>query len=708
MKKISSFRRNDHGPRVLRALLALAGCSGVAWGADEAAAPTTEPPKDEAATEEKSEDPGEYRNWAQLSIGGAFVNGNEAAYQRRSGRPAGAFGGVEDFHYEEDLEKDGLLKVDGRGIFNNDDYSVRLELSWPERGFVRAGYEQFRTWYNGSGGYFPGNDQWIPPSGDEFAVDRSNLWFEGGLRLPKWPQFTVRYSHQTREGDKDSTTWGGTTLTGAAGTRNIVPAAWNLDEVRDIWAADVRHTLGKTDLGLGLRFENDRQDDRHTLRQQPGETAEAYVTQKDGTESSLFNLHAFTESRISKKLLLTAGYAFTDLDTDLSGYRVYGTAYDPDFAQRLPSVNTFEGLQGGSRLTQHLVNLNLMLTPWESWYVVPAVRFEKQDIENIAQYGLPAAAGAWTPMPYQTSSDRGMLDVSESLELRDAGLTNWVFIARGDWLQGSGDLEETQYNLGTAALAMQRATDDARVSQKYTVGAKWYPLRRLHLAAEYYHKMRRNEFDDTVDTTPNAAPSLSRYPAFLRAQDFDTDDANVRVTWRLANALTLVARYDFQRSTLTTTPDGLSTQQSAEMTSHILSGNLSWTPLSRLYLQAGVNYVTDETETPASALTPSVQNAHNDYWMAHLGAGFVLDDKTDLTADYHFYRAANYADNSAFGLPYGAGLEEQGITASVVRRLSRRMQVSLKYGFFTSHDQTSGGNNDFDSHLLCSTLQYRF
>jgi len=708
MKTIPSFRRGLRRHQGFRALLALLGCSSFGLGADEAAAPAKEEPKEEAAPAEKSEADGELRNWVGLSVGGAFVDGNDAAFQRSRGLPAGAMGGVEDFHYEQDLKKEGVFKVDGRGIFDNHDYSIRLELSQPNKGFVRVGYEQFRTWYDGSGGYFPGNDQWFELYDDAFAVDRSEVWFEAGLRLPKWPEFTVRYSHQTRDGEKDSTTWGETTQTGGAGTRNLVPALWDLDEVRDVWEADVRHTLGKTDLGLGLRFEAASQDNRHDLRQLPGEAGDAYVTQNDGTDTSLLNLHAFTESRISKKLLLTAGYAFTDLDTDLSGYRVYGTAYDPDLAQRLPSVNTFEGLQGGSRLSQHVVNLNLMLTPWESFVVVPSARFEKQDIENASTLGLPATAGGWTPTPYQTSSDRGLLDVSESLELRYTGLTNWVFFARGNWLQGSGDLEETRYNLGTGGLALDRATDDSRVSQKYTVGANWHPLRRLHLAAEYYHKNRHNEFDHSRDTTPNAAPGLSRYPAFLRVHEFETDDANVRVTWRPANTLTLVARYDYQLSTFTTDPDNLASQQSAELTSHIISGNVSWTPLSRLYLQAGVNYVTDETDTPAQELTQSVAGSENNYWTAHCGAGFVLDDKTDLTAEYHYYRADNHVDDSAFGLPYGAGLEEHGVTASVVRRLSRRVQVSLKYGFFTSHDETSGGNNDFDSHLLYSTVQYRF
>ena len=708
MKITPSFCRTLCHSRAFRALLALVGCSSLGLGADEAATAANEQPEEESAPADQSEPESELRNWITLSVGGAFVDGNDAAFQRSRGIPTGALGGVEDFHYEQDLKDDGLFKVDGRGIFDNHDYSIRLELSQPEKGFIRAGYEQFRTWYDGSGGYFPGNDQWFALYDDAFAVDRSKVWFEGGLRLPKWPEFTVRYSHLTREGEKDSTTWGQTTQTGGAGTRNLVPAFWDLDEVRDVWEADVRHTLGKTDLGLGLRFETASHDNRHNLRQLPGEAGDAYVSQKEGTDSSLFNLHAFTESRITKKMLLTAGYAFTDLDTDLSGYRVYGTAYDPDLAQRLPSVNTFEGLQGGSRLGQHVVNLNLMLTPWESVVVVPSARFEKQDIESSSRYGSPAAADPWISTPYSVSSDRGLLDVSESLEIRYTGLTNWVFFARGNWLQGSGDLEETRYNLGTASLALDRATDDSRTWQKYTVGANWHPLRRLRLAAEYYHKSRHNEFDHSRDTTPNPPPGLSRYPAFLRAQDFETDDANVRITWRPANALTLVARYDFQISTIETKPDHLPNRESAELTSHIISGNVSWTPLSRLYLQAGVDYVTDETETPAQGLTQSVQSSENDYWTAHCGAGFVLDDKTDLTADYHYYRADNYVDNSAFGLPYGAGLEEHGVTASVVRRVSRRVQVSLKYGFFRSRDETSGGNNDFDSHLLYGTMQYRF
>jgi hypothetical protein len=32
----------------------------------------------------------------------------------------------------------------------------------------------------------------------------------------------------------------------------------------------------------------------------------------------------------------------------------------------------------------------------------------------------------------------------------------------------------------------------------------------------------------------------------------------------------------------------------------------------------------------------------------------------------------------------------------------------LRYGFYTSRDETSGGNNNYDAHLIYSSFRYRF
>ena len=135
-------------------------------------------------------------------------------------------------------------------MFENHDYSVRLELSDPDKGFVRAGFTEFRTWYDGSGGFFPQNAQWFSLYNNELHVDRGSIWIETGLTLPDKPSFVIRYEHDYRKGEMDSTSWGDTTLTGGFWAAQISCRRFRgIDETRDILQADVKATLGNTDAG---------------------------------------------------------------------------------------------------------------------------------------------------------------------------------------------------------------------------------------------------------------------------------------------------------------------------------------------------------------------------------------------------------------------------------------------------------------------------
>jgi hypothetical protein len=48
------------------------------------------------------------------------------------------------------------------------------------------------------------------------------------------------------------------------------------------------------------------------------------------------------------------------------------------------------------------------------------------------------------------------------------------------------------------------------------------------------------------------------------------------------------------------------------------------------------------------------------------------------------------------------------VTATVTRRISDHLRLSLKYGFSHYTDALFGGNQDFCAHLVYSSLQYRF
>ena len=684
-----------------------------------------------AAEEAKPADQTEYNNWITLGVGSTFIDGDKAQFMQRRQIRKGPFGGVEDFHWEELVGKKGIFQIDGRGIFDNHDYSIRVELSDPDKGFLRAGYTEFRTWYDGNAGFFPKNGQWFSLYDHELHIDRGEAWFEGGLTLPDLPQITFRYAHEFRKGLKDSTEWGDTSLTTLPppnNVRNIVPTFLAIDEKRDIFAGDVKHTLGNTDVGVGLRYEILDNNNSRNIHRRPGETTPAaappdrFVTQKEGLDEDMFNVHASTVTRFSEKVMLTLGGSFTTLDTDISGSRIYGSSYDPLYdplyAHRQLRDEGFIDLTGGANMKQYVANLNLMLVPLDNLAIVPSIKVEKQDLNGVAHFTGLNVTNVTSPVVEEpflaNTADRDFLEVTGALEARYTGVRNWAFYARGEWSQTDGSQDERELETDPSAppaTPLFRDTDWHRFNQKYTVGATWYPLSRLNFGAQYYHKIHDYDYDHTLDSTLNATNSGNRYPAFLTDQKFETDDMNIRATWHALSTLTLVTRYDFQLSTVDTKGAFLNSIQSAEITSHIITENVSWTPLNRLYLQASASYALDSTETPAATAlgsTNTVLNGVNDYWNASGLVGYALDEKTDVQAQYFYYHADNYVDNSTFGQPYGAGAEEHGVTATISREISKAVRVSLKYGFFRNREKTYGGHNDYDAHLVLATMQYRF
>ena len=104
-----------------------------------------------------------------------------------------------------------LFTLDGRGIFDAHDYGLSLGLRKEDLYFLRFNFENFRTWYNGDGGYYPPDNAWYPlPDGDDaLALDRGEFSFEGGTGLFKdMPNVIFKYSHLYRDGEKSSTIWG--------------------------------------------------------------------------------------------------------------------------------------------------------------------------------------------------------------------------------------------------------------------------------------------------------------------------------------------------------------------------------------------------------------------------------------------------------------------------------------------------------------------
>lgn len=651
-----------------------------------------------------------YNNWIELGGGGFITSGSDAQFQQRHRTSNNAFGGIEDLHYQDEVAKGTTFTLDGQGIFDNNDYKLSLGINKEKLGYARVTFSQYRTWYNADGGYFTPNDRFYAHGNDAVALDRGDLTFEAGLRLEKYPKITFKYSHTYREGDKSSTIWGATHPTGDIFSRNLAPSFYNLDEVVDTFQLDATHKIKATDFGVGVRYETGKLDNSLNIIQWPNELTQSKITDKQGTSYDLFNVHAFTETWLKKNLVVSSGFSYSDLDNDFSGSRIYGSDFDVNYVPGAQNGYGYYGLNGGSRMHEYVADLNLMYKPSPNLAVTPSIRVQKEDTD--ASTSAFETLASYAPTPFASESDSGLLDVRERLDLRYSGITNWVLYARGEWTQGDGNLNETGgliriNNIGVPSI--YRETDDSRFFQKYSAGARWYPSRTVSVDAGGYYKINNYDYDHNVDSTPNNG--FNRYPAYLVTQDFETYDGNGRLTLRPWRNVSMVSRYEYQISTIHTQPDsisGLADVETSEMTSHIIGEDITWVPWSRLSLQVGFSYVLSKTETPTSQYTQAVLDARNNYWTVNASSTFVLDEKTDFNLGYFYYQAADYSDNSESGVAYGAGGFEHNVTAGIVRRISPQVRLNLKYGFFHYDDETSGHNNDFESHMVYSSLQYRF
>jgi hypothetical protein len=716
-------------------------CAGTFAAATVRAGETSDG-KSTATTEEQTE---EFKNWIDLGIGGVITSGDRAQFEQEHRLPGDQpYGGIQDLHFEAPLGKDGLFSVDGHAIWDTNDYDIRVELSKPKLGYIKVGFTEFRDWYDGNGGFFPHNDVFFPPTFPEMHIDRGEAWIELGLRVPDWPEITIRYTHEFRDGQKDSTIWGDTNLTGLPvnPARKIVPAFRDIDETRDIFAFDALKTFGNTDVNLGMRYEHSTLDDSLNLERGAGQLppvvpppgAQRFITQRDVNNLDLFSGHAITETRIKDWLWFTAGYSYTTLGSDIGGSRVIGTHFDADFGEPVPTLRPFDhgfvNLAGTSQVAEHIFNANVLWMPLKDLTILTAFRYTHDDRESnstfLATDAVPnvppftpsnpeGGAHPITPVPVAANASVDYNRFGQRLEVRYDGLANWLFYAAGEWEEEFGNRLEHQSEAEEAGFELLDLNEDTSLlCQKYMTGVNWYPMMRLNLSAQYYHKIA------SYDNTINAAIHQR-----LVGEDWTTDDFNVRITCRpkiptWLGTLALVTRYDFVHTAIDSQwaifsdEELLNEEQSGVIKQHVISEAVTWNPLARFYLQANFSYVFNQTDTPANNIdlvpntSPTVVNFRNDYWTVTTGIGYIIDDKTDFYGDFSFYCANDYFKNAAVAVPYGMGATEYTASASITRQLTKNTRLLLRYGYFNYRDVTSGGHNNYQAHSLYSGLQVRF
>lgn len=662
-------------------------------------------------------------NYIDLSVGTVQQKGDRPGYQKSQQLNQGGFGGVDDLYFTKEMNDSTTLVIKGRALAGNNDYLLDVTLTNYDLGFLKLGYKEYRVWYDGSGGYLPSRMFTKSLYDEDLSVDRGNLWFEAGYLPEDKPHFNLRYDLFTRKGTKDSTSWGDTALAVPPSTlRALLPSFLRIDEKRHQLSANVSQAKANSTWTLGVRADKGDYTNSRNINRRAGEAStDRKVTAKEGQDYDLFQVRGSYENRVNEKLMITTAVARTTIDTTLSGSRIYGADYDPvydgAFVNRQFRDEGFFDLHGKSEMKQTIGTLSARYQPRETLVIVPSVRFETIDWSNFVEFEETNFGGGAARAPVleyvEAESEKDWEVVAASLETRYTGVKRLALNFKAEWTDSEGDLtEERIIEPGTSHqnITIDRDTRFERMSQKYAATANWYVRPGTTVAVQYYYKVRENDYRNTRDNTVSNA---DRYPAYFANQDFETNDFNVRLSTKLGSQLRSVTRYDYQKSTITSQDIGLTFDESANMTTHIVAETLSWTPRPRWYLQASANLVWDTLRTPAAPLTGAagglVKNSDANYVHLGLGGGYVLDEQSDVYFDYTVTESKDsFVDNSTRTVAYGSDARTQLASATWTRRLDRRTSVTLKYAYAKNDDVVNGGYADFEAHLLYGKVQYRF
>ena len=636
------------------------------------------------------------------------VSGNEAKFREHTGLRPGVSGGAANFSFEQQLDADTRLSLSGHALPRDEDYAVKLSLDRRDVGFVRAEFEQWRRYYDDTGGsYAP----FGTPSfrlGRELFMDGGRAAFEVGLTLPDWPRVTLGYEYQFRDGVQSTLHWGDSTQGGVV--KNIYPSLRYVDEHTHILKLDLEHDWRGTRIEDSARVEF---YDLSTRKEQaaPGSafggtvTPSSFVLVREQASHWQGQNALRLERQLTDWLFGSAGYLYSRMEGD-AGFQ----------------MNTVTAAGGGAFGEQwfanqilldresHLFSASALAGPWEnlSFSAVVQSEWTRQTglgDENL-QVGNPAIPFLFAA-PITLNSQLDVRSTTEQFGLRYTGVPHTALFAEGRLQQELRGTFEQQ--IGGAEPFLRRTDADADLKE-LRAGFHTSPWAGVSLSASYKHREKRTDYGNREYViVPGGGP----YPGFLRQRASRSDEVDARLSWRAANWWKMNFGYRLAATDYVTATDALAgftpggSLSSANHDAHTWSMGHTLTPFRRWTFNASASY-TDSRASSAQNGVDFVVPWRGGIVSAQGGATFAWTAMTDLRLSHAWSRADYAQNNFVGGLPAGLEYDQHSLQAGLTTRLRRGATVNLQYGFNRYAEPTGGHAYDYTAHSILGTLTLKW
>ena len=633
------------------------------------------------------------------------VSGNRQQFEEHYWQPDGFNGGASHFDFSDQVDAD--TRVATAGHLLRDDYRLTLEIERADVGFVHTGWEQYRKYFNDTGGYYPPFSPAITSLGRDLNLDIGRAWFDLGIILPHWPTIVLGYEYQYQQGNKSTLAWGDVLQNG--NDRKIAPASEGLDEGTHIVKLDLEEQVA------GVRLVDSFRAEFYRLNKQSTNLV-AYLTTTDDLRDHYHHCAGANTLTVEKQM---TGWAFVS-----GGYNYSKLSADSTLTAQSPEVTGPVASQITLSRESHILDFNTLLGPFGGWNFSGGVQVEWTRESGVGNSSFDELIVSFVPpVPALNYSDQDKTIVDEDFGMRFTRIPFTTVFAEGRFRQENIGEYEEDAALGSpldSDVEFRRQTEFRSRSYDGRAGFTTSPWQWFSFTPQLRRYENRSHYDNHLreDLTQSPPILLAGYPGFIRARDLVTDEAEVKAVLRPASWLKTTVSCRFVRNAYRTDTDSVAPDVSpggeilaGQYHSQVYSLGIVLTPWQRLYFSANFSFQKSRTETADngnSAIVPYT----GDVYSAFASGTYVLTRTTDWLLAYTFSRAdfsqRNFGDATSGGLPLGMRYDSHAIQSGISRRISARASVQVQYAYYDYDEPSSGGVNNYHAHGIFGLINYRF
>jgi hypothetical protein len=629
------------------------------------------------------------------------VSGNEAKFRELEGVNTGFSGGAEEFSFTQQVNPDEKISVMGHAIFPNNDFELKYAVDRTDTGFIHAGFDEWRKYYNDVGGYNPSVMPSVFSLNQDLYVDYGDAWIDFGLTLPQQPQVVVGYEYQFANGNQSMLDWG------YANGKNIYPAKESVDEQTHILKLTVTHEFDDWHLEDNARGEFYSANNVGTEPQVfTGVSPDAFVNTRDNYTSTLGMNTLMLEKQIRDWWFLSGGFYYSqlwgsDFFNQATAIPAFGSVSTLS-SQEITLSRESEIFSVGSLFTP-LTYLTFSLGSQNEWTRESGFGNSIPDLD----------LGANTP----AGSDADLFKSSQDADLRFTRIPFTVLFGDAQFDQESVD--QFQQQDATGPLTTETQADAMNYRYHVQTGFNTSPWRWLALNAQYEYQSSDTDYNYLVDVVDGISGVANGYPGFILSRKITTDQFETKLELRPANWVKATLTYQINGTDYSSTTDpafdyGLS--QLVSPGGPILDGSydaqtygvgVTLTPIQRLFFSGTFTYSRSRVTTAAND-DPSVVPYSGNVYTITTTATYAWNAKTSLQASYAFSQANYGQDNAVAGNPLGIDYTQNRLIVGLTRQLTKKLSGALHYEFSQYDEPSSGGANNFTAQGIFATFAYKW